>query len=225
MKNENHDVILNFLINVRLIEHSLGLKDDTVIVPNKNENMGRRNLFKIVDFKQALPWPISSGDWENKFMKPLGFGKVMIFELDESSNYETPNFTSSNIDVPQFTRRLEAARASLKRMQNFMKKGQWDQVVEQLRDVDLLKKSGMKEDIKKLLKETMNLPEDKSLALTTALDNLYSFSSQLHHSVHKDEVNPVVNVNKEDADFAYIVMLAITQLLEKKLEILRGSLG
>jgi hypothetical protein len=42
MKNENHDVILNFLINLRLIEHSLDLEDDTVIVPNRNAAMGKK---------------------------------------------------------------------------------------------------------------------------------------------------------------------------------------
>ncbi len=220
MLNENHDVILKFLIELRLIEHNLTLpSDDTVAVRDKNEALGRKNLFKICDFQQPLTWTIPSHDWENSFMEHLGFGKFMLFELDKPSN-ELSNFTSTIVDVPRFTERLEASKASLKKMQNYMKQDQWDQVVEQLRDVDLLE-SGMKQDIKKLLKETMNLPEDKSQVLTMALDNLYSFSSQFHHSVHKDKVNPAISINKEDADFSFMVMLAITQLLQRKLGILK----
>jgi hypothetical protein len=53
--------------------------------------------------------------------------------------------------------------------------------------------------------------------------NLFSVSSQFHHSVRKDEVTPILNINREDADFAYMFMLAITQLLIKKIEILRRT--
>ncbi|HYZ59499.1 MAG TPA: hypothetical protein VE544_07540 [Nitrososphaeraceae archaeon] len=183
---------------------------------------GRRNLFKIADIKQSVSKPISAGDWENCFMKSLGFGKFMVFEFDESSNDETPNFTSPVINTPRFVERLERAKAGLKRMKDFMRRGQWDQVVEQLRDVDLIK-SDMKEDVKELFSVTMDLPKDRSQALTTALDNLYSFSSQPHHAVRKGEINPIIRVNKEDADFAFMVMFAITQLLEKKLQVLKRS--
>jgi hypothetical protein len=50
-------------------------------------------------------------------------------------------------------------------------------------------------------------------------------TKQLHHSVRKDEINPVISMNKEDAEFAFMVLLAITQLLQKKFAILKDTVN
>lgn len=156
-------------------------------------------------------------------MNPLGFGKVILFEINQPSLDNISNFNLTIIDVPRFNERIGAAISSLSKMQDYIKKGQWDQVAEQLRDIQLFK-TDMKKDLKTLLRITTNLPEDKSEKFTMALDNLYDVSSQFHHSVDEGKVNPIINVNKEDAYFIYMFMLSITQLLIKKIEYLRRNL-
>jgi hypothetical protein len=78
----------------------------------------------------------------------------------------------------------------------------------------------MKKDLKTLLSKTTNLPCDKCEDFAQAIDKLYSVSSQFHHSVNEGKVNPMINVNREDAYFVYMFMLSVTQLLSRKLETL-----
>lgn len=218
--NENHDVYLNFLIKVTMIEHNFSFENKTVTLRNQNQSLGKMELSKIYEFRQPIRnHRIPSADWINIFMNPLGFGKIIVFEINEPSINEISSFTSSGIAVETFKERLQAAISSLHKMQNFIKKGEWNQVAEQLRDVQLLK-SDMKQGLKTLLSKTMNLPNDKCEDFTQAIDKLYSVSSQFHHSVNEGKVNPVMNVNKEDAYFVYMIMLSITQLISRKLEIL-----
>jgi hypothetical protein len=128
-----------------------------------------------------------------------------------------------SVIVPQIS--TTKFRETLKRLADIyrsagLKKGEWNQVAEQMRDVELFK-ADMNKDLKTLLRITTNLPEDKCEHFTMALDYLYNVSSQFHHSVDKGKVNPIMNVNKEDAYFIYMFMLSITRLLIKKIDYLR----
>jgi hypothetical protein len=54
------------------------------------------------------------------------------------------------------------------------------------------------------LEKSTNVPPDKINSFTTALDNLYAFSSEFHHLVDQyGRVNPMPNVNQEDAFHLY----------------------
>lgn len=91
-----------------------------------------------------------------------------------------PESNRVDIDVPRFKERLTTAISSLNSMQGYIKKGEWNQVAEQLRDIQLFKSDIIK-DLKTLLRVTTGVPADKCEAFTTALVNLYNFSSQFHH--------------------------------------------
>ena len=218
--NTNHDVYLNFLIKVIMIEHNFQVDNNTITLKNRNQSLGKNKLSEIYEFRYPVKdHKIPSGDWINTFMEPLGFGKTMVFEINEPSINNITSFLDPEIDIELFKERLKAATSSLRKMENFIKKGEWNQVAEQLRDIQLFK-SDMKQGLKKLLSITTNLPSEKCQAFTEAIDKMYDVSSQFHHLVNDKKVSPVMNVNKEDAYFVYMFMLSITQLICRKLEIL-----
>ncbi len=221
LASENNDVFLNFVFKVVVIEHNFGLKNNILVLRDTNHSLGRVNLFKIKEFKESKNrHRIPSADWVNKYMDGLGFGKSILFEINQPSLDNITNFKSTDIDVPRFNERIEAVISGLSIMQDYIKKREWNQVAEQFRDIDLFR-ADMTKDLKTLLKITTNLPEEKCLDFTMALDKLYSVASQFHHPLNKGKVNPIMNVNKEDAYFIYMLMLSITQLLIKKVEYLR----
>lgn len=90
---------------------------------------------------------------------------------------------------------------------------------EHFRNIELFKED-MGKDLQTLLRKTTNLPEEPCQHFTRALTYLYNFSSHFHHFVDNGKVNRITNVNKEDANFFYMFMLSITQLLIKKIECL-----
>jgi hypothetical protein len=220
--DENKDVFLNFLFKIIFVEHNFDLSvKNTVTLRDTNQSLGKVNLFRMKELREKKNrHKISLSDWINKYMNPLGFGNIMLFEINQPTLDNLSNFNSTDVDVPRFKERIGAAISSLSMMQDYIKKGEWNQISEQLRDIELFK-ADMKKDLKTLLGITTNLPEDKCEHFTTALDNLYNFSSQFHHSVDKGKLNPKVNVNKEDAYFIYMFMLSITQLFIKKIDYLR----
>jgi hypothetical protein len=224
LADENRDVFLNFLFKISLIEHNFNLSNDnTITLRDTNQILGRVNLFKIKEFRDRKNrYRIPMGDWLNRYMNPLGFGKIILFEINQPSLESVSDFNSNDIDVSRFKERIGAAISCLSNMQDYIKKGEWNQVAEQLRSIQLFK-NDMKNDLKVLLGITTNLPVDKCEDFTTALDRLYSVSSQFHHPLDKGKVSPIINVNKEDAYFVYMFMLSITQLLIKKLDYLRRN--
>jgi hypothetical protein len=221
MGDTNRDVHLNFLIKVTMIEHNFSVNNNNAVTLRVGQkSLGNKKLYEIFEFKYPIKnHKIPSGDWINMFMEPLGFGKIIVFEINEPTISQIPVFPDSEVDVKLFKERLEAALSSLHRMETHLKKGEWNHVAEQLRGIQLFK-SDMKQGLKKLLSKTTNLPNEKCQLFTEAIDRLYDVSSQFHHLVDNGKVNPVMNVNKEDAYFVYMFMLSITQLISSKLEIL-----
>jgi hypothetical protein len=61
-----------------------------------------------------------------------------LFEINQPSLENITNFDSPDIRVPLFKERIEKAISSLYIMQNYMKKGEWNQVAEQFRDIELV---------------------------------------------------------------------------------------
>jgi hypothetical protein len=224
LAREDRDVFLNFLFKITFIEHNLRFRSDsnTIGIKNTNQFSGKVNLFNVTQFREKQNYRISSGDWINKYMSPLGFGKTIVFEINKPLLENVSNFTSKDINVPRLKERIEAAISSLYKMENYMKKGEWSHVAEQLRNIQLFK-NDLKKDIKTLLEKSTNVPCDKINSFTTALDNLYAFSSEFHHPVDQGKVNPIPNVNQEDACFIYMLMLSVTQLLIKKLDYMKRN--
>lgn len=219
LASESKDVFLKFEFKILVIEHNFAFRDKTLTLRDTNESLGDVNLFKVKEFTQTKDWPIPLSDWVNKYKKTLGFGKAFLFEINQPSLDNITSFASTDINVPLFKQRIEKAISSLSIMQDYIRKGEWTQVAEQFRDIELFIKD-LKNDLKTLLRKTTNLPEDKCLDFTIMLDKLYSLSSQFHHLIRNGEVNTIMNVNKEDAEFFYMIMLSVTQLLIKKIEYL-----
>jgi hypothetical protein len=176
------------------------------------------SLYALMDSREPF------SDWISKYKNNLGFGKAILFEINQPSLDNIADFQSMDIDVPVFKERIEAAISGLRKMQDYLREGEWTQVVEQFRDIDLFR-IDMKKRLQALLQKTTNLPEEKCRQFTEALDRLYDVSSQIHHPLSKEEDNQfhrplIMNVNKEDAYFFYMFMLSITQLIIKKIEFL-----
>jgi hypothetical protein len=223
--NEDRAVLLNFLFKIAFIEHNFKFDSDsnTIEIKNTNQSLGKVKLFDIKQLREKQNYKIYSSEWISKYMSPLGFVKIIMFEINQSLLENVSNFTSNDINVPLFKLRIEAAISSLHKMENHIKKGEWTQVAEQLRDIQLFK-SDMKRDVKILLEKSTNLPAGKAEKFTMALDHLYDVSSQFHHSVEQTgNLTPIINVNKEDAYFIYMLMLSITQLLIKKLDYMKRN--
>jgi hypothetical protein len=228
LASQNKDVILKFEFKIVVIEHNFDFDVENNILRLRNtiRSLGEVNLFKVREFgSQKLNYRIPLSDWVDSYKNNLGFGKAILFEINQPSLDNIADFQSMYIDVPLFKERIEAAISGLRKMQDYLKEGEWTQVVEQFRDIDFFR-IDMKTRLQTLLQKTTNLPKEKCQQFTEALDRLYDVSSQFHHPLSKGEDDLIhrpliMNVNKEDAYFFYMFMLSITQLIIKKIEFLR----
>jgi hypothetical protein len=222
LESEKKDVILKFEFKIVYIEHNFDFKNNMLTLRDTNESNGAVNLFKVNEFKEIKNRQIPLSEWVNEYKNTLGFGKVMLFEINQPSLDNITNIASTDINVPRFKERIEAAISELSVMQDYMRKAEWNHVAEHFRNIELFKED-MTKDLQTLLQKTTNLPEESCQHFTMALGYLHSFSNYFHHLVDKKKMNPIMNVNKEDADFFYMFMLSITQLIIKKIEYLKGN--
>lgn len=222
-KNQNNEIILNFVIKIIWLEHNLYINNN-LIGTNNSEALGKREFFKINEYKENLIYKISSTEWINDFKPKLGYDDSLLLEIKIPAITDSfSKFDYQEINLKRFYERLKEAKSSINNMRNYINKGEWTQVAEELRSIQLFT-SDITADIKKLLKATNNFPDEKINEFTQGLDKIYSFSSHYHHRVRRSgDINSISNVSKEDAYFIYMLVTSITQLLSNKLELLRRN--
>lgn len=63
------------------MEHNFRVVNNTITLRDGSIFSGKNKLYKTYEIRYPLKQTISSGDWINTFMEPLGFGKIIVFEI------------------------------------------------------------------------------------------------------------------------------------------------
>jgi hypothetical protein len=157
---------------------------------------------------------IKSSDWVNDFQEPLGLGRFLIIEVPTPKLNALDMATLSG-EERDFIDRLNKAYETIKEMELELRNGDWGNVVMKLRNIELFKVNVTK-FIKKMISDTTSIEEDKAGELTTAIEKLRQYASDLHHVVSSGKVKDVYTGGKEDAYLAYLLVASITNVLTRK---------
>jgi hypothetical protein len=65
-----------------MIQHNFDMDNNNLILRDAQVSLGNIKLFEIFEFRHPIKnHRIPSGDWINTIMEPLGFGKVIVFDM------------------------------------------------------------------------------------------------------------------------------------------------
>jgi hypothetical protein len=179
---------------------------------------------KIADVGSAnlnFNFKIPHSDWTTDFYEAFGIGRIILIEAPSISQ---GNFDKGNIkndgDYKVLAKRLESIGPYFQAMIESMKTGDWGEVVGKSRFIyESLTKNDGKQALKKILLEDTNIDEANLSQLITGLDNMYQFSSGLHHSLNKSTGAPkeIYVGRREDAELMYYLSVSLVNALMSKL--------
>lgn len=167
-----------------------------------------------------LSHTIKANDWLYDFAPVLGLGQFLVVEILKP-DIDMAKPSELTAEVEEFFNRLERAREIVDQMDKDLQCGEWGNVVEESRKFWELfvQKSGqvnVQGFIKRLIADTTGLEEDKSQKLITGIGSLYSYASDLHHSVDDSGVKNVFVGGKEDAYLTYSLAASFLNLIVSK---------
>jgi len=249
MKNRKRDVVLNFHISVDYLQvqvwlanlakykiSGIGSTQNAIVMassqrdPNINLLEQVNELLVLKRYLVKYPLTIYASVWINDFSPYLGLGKYFIVEVPQI--LEEINTTSVSADIKVLADRINGAERIIHKMEDNLRKGEWDLVVEDSRKFWELFKEDVKGKIKELITNSTGISQDYAGKFTQALDNLHEYASSLHHSTEKNkDGGPKVISNfytggKEDAFLVFLMAVSIYNLLSSKLsKIFRPNSG
>jgi len=155
---------------------------------------------------------IPSSDWINDYCPVFKIGKFIVFEC------WLPDVVGSG-DIAEM---LKGSIDAIKKMEEDLIKGEWNQVIEDSRAVwELLKNQ---DEIIKNLITGDGYPKEASDDLNGSLQKLFDYSSKFHHKLDKEKkIMPEIKASKEDAYLIYSVSMSIVNLISKKMQRLNKS--
>lgn len=163
-------------------------------------------FLEIRDVPQQIPIEIAASDWVQDFVPQLGIGRFVIAELPLPSPAAVGD---------EFAKRLNEAIKALSEMEEKVKEGEWNEVIEKSRPVfELLTTS--KDMIKALLTEGKGYSEEATSALTAGVGSLFDYGSKFVKKTKKGELLPKINAEKEDAYLVYALSVNLVNLLTQK---------
>lgn len=230
-KNSEKDVILNVKINLIFLKFDLLLHRDAVgsvkdILPVNNSNLmmlicNSGSCFEQSSIVENLELTIKSSDWVQKFAPVLGLGNFLVMEL--------PILNQEEVKIPlddfnDLSKKINDASGKLNNIKSLLIKGEWNRVVEDSRKIwESLQKSG-DTIIPQLISNTTGIDKDKSKQIKEAIDKIYGYASDLHHSVGSNhEIKPVFTGDKSDAYMMYTLLVSFINLISYKLKNLQQS--
>lgn len=152
---------------------------------------------------------IGSGDWIHDYVTLWNKTKYIILEVP------LPEPSLRNPTEP-LQEKLNAALDSAKNASDSLQKGEWNEVILNLRMVwELLKKDV---NIRDLLEKDGYTP-DAATALDESVKSQFELASKFIHRLDKagKKINPEIKASKEDAYLAYSFAASVLNLVLKKL--------
>lgn len=234
-KSKKGDVIFNLLLtltvlrsNIRLGDFSISSQDPNNVVTSSRgtrqsgvdilvnfDRDGHQQLFSYKIMESKIQHVIKASDWVNDYQVPLGIGKFLIVEVPQPELTDIMNVTMTS-DENNFKARLDSSYKTLQDMESKLREGEWANVVSELRGMELLKKD-IKGFIQNMISQSTAMDINKVVQLTTAIDNIVNYASELHHKIGSSgQVKEVYTGGKEDAYMAYMLATALTNLLARK---------
>ena len=233
--NSKGDVILNIEIFVKLLESKIILSN--MILSKKNPDGFHSVLYKYeneISPQQINMWILSgnsgpgfintvnkkfsnqviipSSDWVHDYCPVFQIGKFAVFE------YLLPEYTEGTGSIEE---RLNKSIHAIKKMEDNIIKGEWNDVAEDSRAVweilrnhdeikDLLIRDGYTDQAFENFNETIN--------------QLFKLSSKF---LHKEEIGnrrimPEIKASKEDAYLIYALSINLVNLISKKFQRLQS---
>jgi len=165
-------------------------------------------FLEVRDVYQEIPKTIASSDWVNDFAPQLGIGRFITIELP------LPSPVAIN---KEFAERLNKATETLQKMEEEVKKGEWNEVIQNSRPVaELLRDEVMVSSV--LAKH--GFTEEATGSLLGTIRNLFDYSSKFIHKVEKDGtiIPAEIKAEKEDAYLIYSVSIGLLNLLTQKVK-------
>lgn len=163
---------------------------------------------------------ISHSDWTTDYYDAFGIGKVILLESPGISKVNsTLNNKKNDKDYEVLAERLNSIGQYFQAMLDSMKTGDWGEVVEKSRFIyESLTKNGGKQALKKVLLDDTAIDEPNISQLMAGLDNLYQYSSGLHHSLNKSSGTPkdIYVGKREDAELMYYLSVSLVNALMSK---------
>jgi hypothetical protein len=167
---------------------------------------------KLIDIKTTHTIPSST--WINDFQERLGLGKFLIVEIPHFCvDLNSIDNASLSSDQKEFKDRLVKAIGLLADIEKDIREGEWGDAVKGCRDAIESFKKHSKQFIKEMVVKTTGVEQDNANQLTMAFDNLYGYSSGLHHETAKS--NSYIG-GKEDAYMNYLITSGIINSLARK---------
>ncbi len=151
------------------------------------------SLFTYHKYKlSGITIAIPSSDWRQDFQEPLGIGRFMVIEIPELDP-EDSNIKNIPGDIKILVDRISNSKNILKCMEKYINDGDWGRVIEESRKFFELYDKDVKRKIKEMIINSTGISDDSATKFTTGIDNLFSYSSTLHHSVSKEGNDSEVN--------------------------------
>jgi len=235
--NSKSDVILNIEIFVKLLETKIILSN--MILGEKN-NEGFKQVFykhdpeflttetqinmwilsgnggpefiQTVNKKFTTRVTISSSDWIHDYCPVYQIGKFAVFE------FLIPEYVEGTGSIEE---RLNKSINAMKKMENNILEGEWNEVIEDSRAVwELLRNL---DEIKDLLKDD-GYTDQAIENFNETITQLFKFSSKFLHQeeIGNRKIMPEMKASKEDAYLIYSLSLNLVNLISKKFQRLQS---
>jgi hypothetical protein len=246
-KTKNQDVSLIFYLTLNVLipsvrvgefrPHSISSSPDIQVIRLSPGSRGgadlNSNLLVLVDpeniknrlFKEEiieLKWThkIPSSDWVYNFQEKLGMGKFLVVEIPlltaDVNHIEDANLNPAQKELKN---RLLKAFELINDVQKDIREGEWGEAVKGCRDaIEPFSRGMLRPLIKEIFVSTTGIEEEHATNLTTAFDNLFGYSSGLHHQLTKDAKSIAGHYKggKEDAYLNYMITTGIINTIARK---------
>lgn len=179
------------------------------------------SIFNLRRVRLSEEKTIPSSDWVHDFQEPLGIGRFLVLEMPDPV-YVKNGLVSINGNKAQeiISKRFPKMIETLTQLREYLKEGEWAEVVEKSRGIyDELRRDN-RDLIKTIVSQTTGVSKDSAGKLSQALDNMYSYSNDLHHTINKStkQVKDPFTGGKEDAYLTYSIAASLVNLIGKKLQ-------
>jgi len=169
------------------------------------------------NFKKTVTIP--SSDWIHDYSPVFQIGKFSVFE------YLLPDYIEGSESIEE---RLNESINAIKKMEEHITKGEWNDVIEDSRPVwelirkesdikDLLKRDGYTEDA---INDLFGYTDSNGNKHEGCLNSLFNFASKFHHKLDKQQkkVQPDIKASKEDAYLIYATSMNVVNMISKKMQ-------
>lgn len=167
---------------------------------------GGRTFLERETLRCTMPVTISSGDWLHDYASPWRTTQYMVVELPQ------PEILTS---TPNIEQRVNTAIEAAKNASRNLAKGDWNDVLEDLRPVwELLRNDA---DIAGLLQRD-GYPPDAITSFNDSVKAQFNLASKFVHRLDRSgtRIAPEIRASKEDAFVCYSFAMSLLNLVARK---------